>query len=111
MRNPLPYRRISQLYALEFADQTYTLCVGFYDDGKPGEVFIDSISAKEGSDLRAIMSDACVLISIALQHGISKAELTHSMGKVPKWVKGKEGEGAASILGAILEAIPEELND
>lgn len=55
--------------------------------------------------MRATISDACVMISIALQHGISRRELGRSLGRVPRWVDGNETDGPASIIGAIVEAI------
>jgi hypothetical protein len=102
-RTPLPYRRPNETREVQFAGGRYTVSVGFYGDGQPGEVFFDG--AKEGSDVRAIMSDACVLISIALQHGITRAELERSLGRVPRWVDGNERDGPASIIGAIVGAI------
>jgi hypothetical protein len=102
-RTILPSRRPNETRDVQFAGGRYTVSVGFYGDGRPGEVFFDG--AKEGSDVRAIMSDACVLISIALQHGITRAELERSLGIVPRWIDGNESEGPASLIGAIVGAI------
>lgn len=102
-RTPLPHRRQNETREVEFGSRGYSVCVGFYDDGQPAEVFADG--AKEGSDMRATLADACVLISIALQHGIPRADLERSLGRVPRWVNGDEGDGPASIIGAVVEAI------
>jgi hypothetical protein len=48
----------------------YKLTVGEYEDGKPGEVFVNVLgNAGKGSMLEALARDAGVLISLALQYG------------------------------------------
>lgn len=102
-RVPLPQRRRNEIREVEFSGKTYSVCVGFYPNGQPAEVFADG--PKEGSDMRATLSDACVLISIALQHGVPRAEMEHSLGRVPRWTDGQETDGPASIIGAVVAAI------
>lgn len=104
-REVLPTRRRNETREVCFAGHSYAVCVGFYGDGRPAEVFADGGMAREGSDVRATISDACVLISIALQHGIRREDLERSLGRVPRWCDGREAEGPASIIGAILAAI------
>lgn len=102
-RTNLPNRRRNETRDVHFAGRDFMVCVGFYHDGAPAEVFADG--PKEGSDLQATISDACVLISIALQFGITRTELEHSLGRIPRWVDGNETDGPASIIGAIIGAI------
>lgn len=102
-RNPLPQRRRNETREVEHGGRVYSVCVGFYDNGQPAEVFADG--PREGSDMRATLSDACVLISIALQHGIPRSEMEHSLGRVPRWTPQGEAEGPASIIGAVIAAI------
>lgn len=45
--------------------------VGLYDDGSPGEVFIDI--AKAGSTLHGVMDMSSMLLSVGLQHGVPLA--------------------------------------
>lgn len=45
----------------------YTATVGFYDDGRVGEVFIGS--RKIGTDADVAMKDAAIALSLALQYG------------------------------------------
>ena len=73
--------------------------------GAPMEVFADTT---KGGQMAATLADACVVISIALQHGIGVDALSKSLGRVPVlW--GAEGQDApASPVGAILEAIADE---
>ena len=50
MRRVLPQRRAAETFDLRFWNQPFTVTVGFYADGTPGEVFIDS--CKTGNDIR-----------------------------------------------------------
>jgi ribonucleoside-diphosphate reductase alpha chain len=105
-RTALPQRRRNETREVRFGLRTYLVCVGFYDDGSPAEVFVDG--EREGSDMRAIIGDACVLISIALQCGIATADLGRSLARVPRWSPQGEVDAPASIIGAIIEAIEPE---
>jgi hypothetical protein len=106
-RTALHDRRLNETVDVIFGAETFAICVGFDGDhrrrGQPKEVF--ATGPKIGSEMQAIVSDACVLISIALQHGIAPAALAHSLGRVPRWVNGKEGDGPASVIGLIVEAL------
>jgi hypothetical protein len=79
------------------------MSVGYYDDGRPGEIFVDGF--KIGSMLQALLADAAVVISVALQHGIAPAALGYSLARVPI---SEDESGPASPLGAIIEALVEE---
>ena len=68
MRRILPQRRAAETFDLRFWNQPFTVTVGFYADGTPGEVFIDG--GKTGNDIQSIARDAGVLLSLALQHGV-----------------------------------------
>ena len=50
MRRVLPQRRAAETFDLRFWNQPFTVTVGFYPDGTPGEVFIDG--GKTGKDIR-----------------------------------------------------------
>jgi len=39
MRRVLPQRRAAETFDLRFWSQNFTVTVGFFDDGTPGEVF------------------------------------------------------------------------
>lgn len=80
-RHRLPSRRPSDTHAIEFAGRTYRVTVGYYHDGRIGEVFASG--GKEGSHIDAMLSNACVLASVAMQHGVRPSELARSMLRVP----------------------------
>ena len=67
MRQTLPQRRRAETFTVVHWGQPFVVTVGFFDDGTPGEVFVDS--RKTGGDVEAIARDAAVVISLALQHG------------------------------------------
>ncbi len=74
-RQRLPNRRPSHTEALEVAGQSFTACVGFdLETGAPRELFLTA--GKEGSLLNAMLADAAVVISIALQNGVPAAALS-----------------------------------
>jgi hypothetical protein len=90
IRRTLPQRRASETFDLRFWNQNFTVSIGRYPDGTPGEVFIDG--GKTGQDVQSTARDAAVVLSLALQHGILIEVIRH--------VVTRSGSGeAASILG------------
>lgn len=67
MREPLPGRRQAETVQFEHAGFAYVLTVGFFPDGRPGELFLSA--AKTGTALQISTADAAVAASLALQHG------------------------------------------
>lgn len=98
-REPLPTRRRSETLTIYWQGHLITITAGRYDDGRLGETFAD---VERGGHMQATLSDACVLISIALQHGHTLATLSKSLAFV---VDHTETEQPASPIGAILTAL------
>ena len=74
----------------------FTVTVGFYADGTPGEVFVDS--RKTDGDVESIARDAAVLLSLALQHGVAVESVRHAIMR--------NGNGTpSSILGAVIDVL------
>ena len=96
MRQVLPRRRAAETFDLRFWNQPFTVTVGFYADGTPGEVFIDG--CKTGNDIESIARDAGVLLSLALQHGVPPETIRHAVTR-------GASEEPASILGAVVDSI------
>ena len=97
MRRLLPQRRRAETFTVIHRDQSFVVTVGFFDDGTPGEVFIDG--GKTGTDVQSIARDAGVLLSLALQHSTPIKTIRHAI------TRSGNGE-AASILGAIVDVLP-----
>jgi hypothetical protein len=93
-RTRLPDRRAAQTVELEHGGQRFTVTVGFYPDGRPGEVFVHGI--RTGSSLDALLADACVVVSCLIQHGVEPRELAYSMGRLGN-------SEPASIIGAVID--------
>ncbi len=73
-RQRLPNRRPSHTEALEVAGQVFTATVGFDPKSdQPRELFLTA--GKEGSLLNALLADAAVVISVALQSGVPATAL------------------------------------
>jgi ribonucleoside-diphosphate reductase alpha chain len=64
----LPKVRNSKTFSFTVADCHGYLIVGEYEDGKPGELFIDV--AKMGSTLSGLMDAFARSVSYGLQHGV-----------------------------------------
>ena len=101
-RNLLPARRHSLNFTVKFQGETYQVSVGFYPDGRPGEVFINRVmgkaSAKVGRLLDDVCRDAAILISMCLQHGVRLTTLDHAVTR--------DGEGEPqTIVGAIVDLL------
>ena len=77
-------------------NQPFTVTVGFYADGTPGEVFIDG--GKTGQDIQSTARDAAVVLSLALQHGVPPETIRHAVTR-------GASEEPASILGAVVDSI------
>jgi hypothetical protein len=95
-RSRLPNRRPTETIAFERGGSRYCLTVGFFPDGRPGEVFLNADRANSLLDVLA--SDAAILASLALQHGCSLQEITHALKRDSR------GE-AASPIGAAMDQI------
>ncbi len=81
-RQRLPNRRPAHTEALEVAGQIFTATIGFDpESGQPRELFLTA--GKEGSMLNALLADAAVVISVALQSGVPAAALAKSVGRLP----------------------------
>lgn len=103
VRVPLPHRRPSWTTSVRFRDTLLEVTVGFDGLGVAREVF--ATGPKAGSDMAHALSDACVAVSVALQHGVPAEAMAKSMGTVPVWTEAGEGSGPASPLGAILQVL------
>ena len=100
MRRVFPQRRAAETFDLRFWSQNFTVTVGFYADGTPGEVFIDG--CKTGGDVEAVARDAAVTLSLGLQHGVPIESIRHAVTR-----NGASG-APASIIGKVVDAVAGE---
>jgi len=105
MRTPLPPRRRSMTLQAVHVEpgvgmHHFLLTIGYDPEGRAREAFASG--HREGSALAHLMSDACVLISIMLQHDIPIDAIGHSLGTVPLGAEVTDGETPASLIGTIV---------
>lgn len=84
-RELLPERRASFNFTVAIQGEKYHVTVGYYPDGRPGEVFVDRIytksSAKVGTLLDSLCRDAAILVSMALQYGAPPDVMAHAISR------------------------------
>lgn len=78
IRERLPDRRPSRTFGFQHEGVDHCCTVGFYPNGRIGEIFL-SAGHKEGNPAHIAASDAAVAASLALQHGCDVNELIHSL--------------------------------
>ena len=81
---------------LEHDGTRFMVTIGFYPDGRPGEVFTHG--ARSGSNLDALLADACVVVSCLIQHGVEPRDLASSMGRLGN-------ASPASVIGAVVDLV------
>ena len=96
-RTRLPNRRAAETINYYVRGQRLTANVGFYPDGRIGELFVVD-AGKSGADLNVAMLEVGVAVSIALQHGATVDELRAAL---PRTEDGK-AEGA---IGQLLDLL------
>ena len=67
-RNGMPDRRKGYIQKATIGDHKVYLHTGEYQDGKIGEIFIDT--SKEGELVKALMNNFAIAISLGLQYGV-----------------------------------------
>ena len=78
MREILPNRRPTITRTKEHDGNSYHISIGYDLNAAPKEVFIRG--SKAGSHMDDLLDDAGVVISLALQNGISVTQLRKSTG-------------------------------
>ena len=104
-RSALPNRRPSRTVATEWHGHPFTVTIGMDPaNAQPREVFADT---SKGGQMQATIADACVLVSIALQHGIPASALSKSLSRVPDVMAGGEADLPGSPIGVIVAHLSE----
>jgi len=106
-RETLPNRRVSDTFEFQAGVpghplQRYIATIGYYPDGRIGEIFCHP--TKTGSDRDISVQEACIAVSFALQHGCTVEAVRSGM---PRTMDG-EPEG---VVGKILDLLAEERKD
>ena len=107
-RYGMPDRRKGYIQKVTIGNHKIYLHTGEYDDGRIGEIFIDT--NKEGELVKAIMNNFAIAISLGLQYGVPLDEFVNAYVSTKFEPSGKV-EGNDRILSAtsILDYIFREL--
>ena len=107
-RSKMPDRRKGYIQKVTIGDHKVYLHTGEYDDGKVGEIFIDT--NKEGELVKALMNNFAIAISLCLQYGVPLDEFVDAFIET-KFEPSGEIKGNDRILNAtsILDYIFREL--
>jgi hypothetical protein len=95
-RERLPARRRCSTRNFQHAGARFAVTVGYFEDGRIGEVFISG--ERPGSGLDLLAHDASIILSIGLQFGADLQTLRHGLTK--------DHDGSpATLLGSALAAL------
>jgi hypothetical protein len=100
-RRCLPHRRPNLTVELLHNGRLYAVTLGFDPcGGRVSEVFTHG--AKVGSAMDALLDDACIALSLLLQHGVEPFALAASTGRLA------DRTSPASIIGALADLLARE---
>jgi hypothetical protein len=80
-RLPLPQCRRCETLTYKVGSLSYAATIGYYDDGRAGEIFLDC--AKSGTEVQIAARDSAIIASFALQHGASLESLRSALTRRP----------------------------
>jgi len=83
---------------------TYFVGVGYYEDGRPAEIFVST--SKLGTDVVNTANDACILISYLLQIGTTWSEFDDILTMLQR----DEKDDFASIIGVLINLLRTEMS-
>jgi hypothetical protein len=103
-RERLPQRRRCETINMQIPglSRQIVMTVGYYDDGRPGEVFVSDVKA--GTQADAITRDAAVCLSFCMQYGTPLKEIANALTRNPD-------NSASSIIGVLLDKLLGEHHD
>ena len=107
-RIKMPDRRKGYIQKVTIGNHKVYLHTGEYDDGKLGEIFIDT--SKEGELVKALMNNFAIAISLGLQYGVPLDEFINAYVGTKFEPSGKiEGNDRILSASSILDYIFREL--
>lgn len=103
-RELLPNRRRSATFEFQagvpgYATAHFVATIGFYNDGRPGEIFIHP--SKTGSDRDISVQESAIAISFALQYG---ANIDAIRAAMPRTSSGQPEGPAGTLLDILAKA-------
>ncbi len=109
-RHKMPETAKSIRHRFQIGEQEGYLNVGLYEDGSPGELFINA--SKQGSTIRGLLDGIGIMTSIALQYGVPVdviiRKFRHMSFEPQGMTQNKEIPMATSILDYIAHFLEEQ---
>lgn len=105
-REQLPDRRRCETRKLKVNGVSVHYCVGFYSDGRPGELFLDM--HRQGTAVRAWCEATAKLVSLMLQYGVPLCEVVGALvghGTEPFGEVDVEGHPMVKRSSGVLDAV------
>jgi hypothetical protein len=99
MRRRLSNRRQIITETFKVDGITYHGSVGVYDDGSPGEIWLEA--GRVGSAVQQAARSAAIAASLALQYG---CEMKTLRGALPKLSNGKPADSLGQFLSLVADA-------
>lgn len=96
-RDSLPNRRNGQTLVVLHRDRQWSFGVSYFPDGRVAEVF-SYVHYGTGSDVETEARDGSILLSLALQHGVTLESIAHSLTRDDRGV-------ACGMIGAIVDVL------
>jgi len=87
-RSKMPDRRKGYIQKVSIGEHKIYLHTGEYDDGKVGEIFIDT--NKEGELVKALMNNFAIAISLGLQYGVPLDEFVDAFIETKYFIRTME---------------------
>ena len=107
-RTKMPDRRKGYIQKVTIGNHKLYLHTGEYNDGKLGEIFIDT--SKEGELVKALMNNFAIAISLGLQYGVPLEEFVNAYVETKFEPSGKiDGNDRILSASSILDYIFREL--
>lgn len=101
VRRKLPDERQSITHKFRVGEQEGYMTVGMFDDGRPGELFINV--SKQGSTVSGLMDTVAMLTSYSLQYGVPLEELASKMKNTRFEPSGPTGNPDIPIATSIVD--------
>lgn len=97
-RDRLPNRRASETFDFVHDEHRYTATLGYYPDGRLGEIFLRS--GRTGTALSIATMEVAIALSFALQHGCSVETMREAF---PRTAEGAPEGVAGALLAKLAE--------
>jgi ribonucleoside-diphosphate reductase alpha chain len=102
-RKRLPLDRTEVGRKFQVGDHEGYIHVGLYDDGSPGDIFVDI--AKDGTTMAGLMNSLCLAVSMGLQYGVPPEVYVSKLSHMRFEPSGLTNDGDIRVAKSIVDYI------